>query len=183
MRRAREEEYFWHSGVLDRNLAMHVLALHKAAVDTIDGIVRHNRRGAPPTVRNATTLGRALVDFQLRCDEHLIPESPQHLDLSLCLVELCEDVAHYLRQISITFGIVGVYGSTPRHPHRPKNATAQAVVHALVARHQAAQEANSYPPPRKIRKALEDAGHHISERTQRLWVQRLKESQQSKPDT
>lgn len=170
--RAREEEVFWAEGRMSPLLANCVRNFHRQVIAAIEKTTQHNRRSAPPTLRSANSLMRALSSFKLRCNAAI--KSLDQLDLALCLWDLCDDVEHYVIQTRITFGLVALNNRMPRLANRPTKIVAKAFYGSLVGKHQLVHGDDSFPKPSSIRRAMNESGYHVSERTLNLWKNQIR---------
>jgi hypothetical protein len=175
VKRARELDDLWDQGVVSKDVAELIAQIFNAACSAIEAILKHKKAGAPPTLRRAKGLLRELQRFQHNIDLTLTHDLPGALDLALSLQDLCDDIAHYIRQIGITFAIDNVTVDRQAKPaNRPTNWDAKAALAEIVHNHQRQYGTGTLPKPRQATSQLQQAKHHIPDRTLRQWYAQMK---------
>ena len=167
--RATEEEHFWKLGAINYALAQEVTAVHKKIIHVLDQTLNHKSSGAPPTLRNAKSLTLIVENFKIKCTNLITAQSIDQFRLAICLHDLCDDVEHYVIQISRVFGIVSVVDEKPVLSNRPTNFAAKKIYDQIITTHQSQFGVDNFPMPREIQSTLSAKGHQISKRTINFW--------------
>lgn len=169
IKRAIEEERFWNSGVMSNALAKQVKKIHSNVLRAIDETLNHKSAGAPPTLKNAKALLPHVQAFKLKCSRLIVCDCLDQLHMAFCLHDLCDDIEHYVSQITIVFGIVSVVNNKPLMSNRPTNVEAKNLFHQLVSAHQSKFGHNTFPKPREIHAEMVAKGKKIPKRTLNFW--------------
>jgi hypothetical protein len=173
--RAREFEALWERGALPKAAQTLVTELFLEACAAIDTTLHHKREGAPPTLKRARALLKKTRDLEKVFDDLLDGTRPRALELAFCIRDLCDDIAHYVQQIEVTYAIVSAQATAPPRPaNRPTNRTAKDAFADVVYQHQLKHGAGTFPKPAAVRSKLTLSGHTVSDRILRYWRDQMK---------
>ena len=173
IQRATEEEQFWNSGVMGDALAKQVKDLHKKVIQALDETLNHKSAGAPPTLKNAKALLPHVEAFEIKCSKLIRADCFDQFRMATCLHDLCDDIKHYVTQITIVYGIVSVVDERPLMSNRPTHLEAKKLFGQIVRNHQSKFGLNTFPKPRVAQAALSAKGHTIPKRTLNFWKTQL----------
>lgn len=169
IQRVIEEDRFWKSGAMSDELANQVKDLHKKVIQAIDETLNHKSAGAPPTLKNAKALLPHVKAFKSKCSRLIVGDCLNRFQMAVCLHDLCDDIEHYVSQITIVYGIVSVVDNKPLMSNRPTNIEAKNLFHQLVSTHQSKFGQDTFPKPSAIQSAMAEKGHTIPKRTLNFW--------------
>ena len=106
--------------------------------------------------------------------EKTVPANAHGLMVCAVIVDLGDDVRHYVRQIDFTYNIVKVHQNAsgravPLISNRPTNIEAKNQYAALIQAHQTKSQTAGFPKPAWIKRQMQLVGLPVSERTLRGW--------------
>ena len=155
------------------NLRKVIIDFFTEVIAKNDATTLHTGQAPPRTLNNASNLLGTLDNFRTRL-ARIGKGAAIDPAVSAVLDELAGDVAHFIRSIQITHGIVKIVDGRPRMRNSPGNLDAMSVYAKIVFDHQLQHGPDKPPKPRQIRSRMLALGHDIPERTMRDWKQQMK---------
>lgn len=155
------------------NLQKVIIDLFTEVIAKNDAATRHTGQAPPRTSGNTVKLLVTLQNFRLGIAQ-IGKEAAIEPEVRAVLDELAGDVAHFIRSIQLTHGIVTTVEGKPKLRNRPSQTTAMAVYSKIVLGHQLQHGLGKFPKPRQIKIQMLFLGHNIPQRTMRDWKQQMK---------
>lgn len=143
-----------------------------AVIKSNDATTKHKGQEPPKTLKNAEQLLESLALFKEQIVD-AIPASEWGLLLCMVLIDLTDDIEHFVLNIRLTSGIVMVYDGQPKVRNRPTNRAAQEAYAAIIAEHMALHGPQKFPKSAEVQRKLQMLGHAVGDRTLRDWKSQI----------
>lgn len=156
-------------GLVHKNLTKTIQTFLNDVLEVHDATAQLGSRITTSLMIEVNRLHTAVNDFDAYIDKHLECHTAKQLLLGMSLADLCEDVRHFVLQITITHTSITADRPHKMLPNRPTDWGKREIFLQEVSAYRAIHGANTYPPHNILAKRMANSGYSLPERTFRDW--------------